>query len=327
MLRKVNASFLVLILFFSLINPTISKAETVKANQTNIEKVDVTDTSDYENAIKKVKKLEKLATAYKNQTPECKFDKLFLVTSYIRSARYSGMSWTNLAGTPDAKFAKYVEDKQGETDLKSLQTIGTVKTPFGDNIDFVHMIAGINICIYYPNESAKCIAGWAGDVAQLSIEIAKAIPVEADLKPNIKAIKKEVNARFGKSTSSFSYEDVNADIDGLNIAKILKNGHASTLSKALTQHYVSTKTDKQRIFEFYTNASMGDTHLDKTMRQSKLVDGFQYMLKTDFFTSLYISFNIDTDEHNQKYFNDFFKICNDVVVEYFVKYVMSISED
>ena len=106
-------------------------------------------------------RLQALANSYV-ETEDSSADPIVLTLSYTRTGDYNTQMWQLTAGVRDAAFENYVNTN--DSDLQSLQGMSTVTLPGGQNIDFGHLLASMNL-VY----NGIPIAGsWGGDCMQLA---------------------------------------------------------------------------------------------------------------------------------------------------------------
>lgn len=87
-------------------------------------------------------RLQALANSYV-ETEDSSADPIVLTLSYTRTGDYNTQMWQLTAGVRDAAFENYVNTN--DSDLQSLQGMSTVTLPGGQNIDFSHLLASMNL--------------------------------------------------------------------------------------------------------------------------------------------------------------------------------------
>ena len=205
-----------------------------------------TELTDQEKAfydiIIKLKKLENISKDYNNEkglttNPQIR------VLQYIRQQRYNDTEWNTLGGTLESDFSQYVLDKQGNYNLQSLQTLSILNNPFAnEDIDFVHMIAIMNVIAKLGITSVNNdIAGWGGDLCQFALEI-KAKNLTGT------AIQAKAYELFGTKNSTFSKEDLLADLDALNIMYIYINSQNSSIAETIKEYYLNYTSYRKLLF-------------------------------------------------------------------------------
>lgn len=132
-----------------------------------------TDTT-YDAAIANLNTLESYIQEYQSSSGDTtSLDQLLL--SYIREGKYTGLEWSIVAGSCPEALVSYITTKDQEkgTNVAALRSYGSIETPSGDKIDFVHLFAVMNGVEYgnsFTSEGAGLV-GWAGDLAQLFQDI------------------------------------------------------------------------------------------------------------------------------------------------------------
>lgn len=111
---------------------------------------------DYNTVLDRLDRLQALANSYV-ETEDSSADPIVLTLSYTRTGDYTTKMWQLTAGVRDTAFENYVNTN--DSDLQSLQGMSTVTLPGGQNIDFGHLLASMNL-VY----NGIPIAGsWGGD--------------------------------------------------------------------------------------------------------------------------------------------------------------------
>lgn len=187
--------------------------------------------------LEKISELELLSKTYNSENPTLR------ALIYIRSDRYNSSQWQLIGGQSDEDFNTYVLQNQtkGVTELKTLPSFVLPKTK--ESSDFVHMFATINVLYAQENSAMHDLAGWGGDLCQLAVDGKNSGKEGQELKEYVESI-------FNSNIGVFNAQDVCADLDGVNIAVMLKqnNSIASALRK-----YSNTLNIKQRKLDFVKN--------------------------------------------------------------------------
>ena len=193
----------------------------------------------FDKIINKIKTLEEISLRY-NQEKGSTEDANLRVLKYIKEVRYNGIAWNVLVGSLDSDFIQYVKDNQpSDMDLSSLQQTEFLTDPkTKENVDFLHMIAVVNVILKcgFENYTNVDLASWGGDICQLAIQLKRtglsgsALQAKADELFN------------GDANSSFSRYDVLANVDAFNIANLYFNLGNSTISSVLEQYYKLSST-------------------------------------------------------------------------------------
>ena len=193
---------------------------------------------------------------------------------YIRSEKYNTTSWNTIGGSIEQEFNDYIETNQSETDISSLKTFDKFTIPnTEEKVDFVHMFATMNAINKNPtNTNAGDLAGWAGDLCQLALE------VKNTNQPN--KISENVNSKFNNFDSGFNKYDLVADLDAVNIMKIYNDMQTKSISKAIENYYKNI-TVKSRKTNFLTN--LGYEKLNKEQIKANIFN----RLRNNFFITIW----------------------------------------
>ena len=199
-------------------------------------------------------RLQALANSYV-ETEDSSADPIVLTLSYTRTGDYNTQMWQLTAGVRDAAFENYVNTN--DSDLQSLQGMSTVTLPGGQNIDFGHLLASMNL-VY----NGIPIAGsWGGDCMQL----AKAYYGQASDEAGYADV---MRATFAKdddgSVSVFGDQDLRADIDSINVgAELTKDTDIATALRDYYQNLSANVVDYARAKQFIIlNFGTVDTSAD-----------------------------------------------------------------
>ena len=198
-------------------------------------------------------RLQALANSYV-ETEDSSADPIVLTLSYTRTGDYNTQMWQLTAGVRDAAFENYVNTN--DSDLQSLQGMSTVTLPGGQNIDFGHLLASMNL-VY----NGIPIAGsWGGDCMQL----AKAYYGQASDEAGYADV---MRATFAKdddgSVSVYGDQDLRADIGSINVGAIEEYKEVSeryTFLKEQIDDVERSKSELNKIIEDLT-ASMSEKFL------------------------------------------------------------------
>ena len=246
---------------------------------------------DFAKFIADYQKLENMSKEYNSSG----YQKRVLV--YIRSSKYNSTQWNMLGGTLESDFVTYVQEH--DNSVEYLRTKEILTYPNSTNqIDFVHMIATLNLVMTGDNNSAD-LGGWGGDLCQLVSEIKTTDKTGVELKDF-------VLTKFNKN-SSFGAQDVIADLDAVNIYNIYKNQSEKSFAKAMKDYYRNiTESVRKTSFTAYLfqNQNLSITQQKVDYLLSRLSNNFYIV----YLNSTYgISF-----ENNE----ELFKTCLTVFVEY-----------
>ena len=209
---------------------------------------------DYNTVLDRLGRLQALANSYV-ETEDSSADPIVLTLSYTRTGDYNTQMWQLTAGVRDAAFENYVNTN--DSDLQSLQGMSTVTLPGGQNIDFGHLLASMNL-VY----NGIPIAGsWGGDCMQL----AKAYYGQASDEAGYADV---MRATFAKdddgSVSVYGDQDLRADIDSINVgAELTKDTDIATALRDYYQNLSANVVDYARAKQFIIlNFGTVDTSAD-----------------------------------------------------------------
>lgn len=229
-------------------------------------------------ALEQTRRIQQLAGEYAAQ-PEGAAEPLMLTVNYIRAQRYTGFTWDMILGRADEGFAAWVGERAPE--LAALQSVRNVALPSGEEVDFVHLVAGAGAT--YKRVPAVCT--WGGDCIQLAGSIQGAGPDEA-------ACMKLLAPYFAAADENASLlprSDWLADLDGVNIGGGLAAG--SDLAGAIETYYASI-TDAGRARQFVASqfgaADTGDTEAFRALVKSAFFQdpGIQLFLMSEEYLTL-----------------------------------------
>ncbi|PKM94319.1 MAG: hypothetical protein CVU84_12750 [Firmicutes bacterium HGW-Firmicutes-1] len=189
--------------------------------------------------IKNVETLEQLSLQYyKGQYNKQQ------VMAFIRR-KYDDTKWQITAGDIDDKFVKYVKknnkklfDYFSDTG-KGAELVDPIS---GEKIDFLHMIVSANAITHetgspFYDTEFNDLAGWAGDLQQAIGDLQKyqtAYKIK-DNSPHLIIAAKSIIGDKQNIFTSFSINDMLADVDGYNIGIELDS--STRLSKVLKDYY------------------------------------------------------------------------------------------
>lgn len=191
----------------------------------------IEDTS-FDDVITKIKKLEEISKEYSPSNYQIR------TMQYLRQLRYASGEWNTFGGTLENDFQDFVLNNQGSYDLSSLQSINYNTNPkTQEKVDFIHMVAIMNVVIKgsLTNNTINDLVGWGGDLCQLVLEL-KNTGLSGS------ALEDKANSLFNSENSSFSSQDLLADMDALNIASIYDSlvSEKQSISYAISQYYKTT---------------------------------------------------------------------------------------
>jgi len=168
-------------------------------------------------ALANLKTLESYISEYKTEKKPTQ-SLQHLILAFIRLGKYTGSSWSMVAGSIPKDLVDYVKAKDAEHNTKAFncRTYGDVILPTDKKMDFVHLFAVMNGMDYSPNDAA--LVGWGGDLAQLAQDIKNNFKNTTDLNKLIAEAKKYLGVK-----GQFGEGDLNADIDAPIILKMKKS--------------------------------------------------------------------------------------------------------
>lgn len=160
---------------------------------------------------------------------------------YIRSDKYNTQEWSLIGGDIDSDFDIYVQNNQ-EKDITGLKTKEYFIIPStNETVDFVHMFATMNVNFKNEEYIYSDLSGWGGDLFQLASSIKDCGKTGAELKLYIKSL-------FNSENGAFNSQDVCADLDAVNISKLLKINN-TTIANTLSDYYTNlSDTNRKNAF-------------------------------------------------------------------------------
>lgn len=172
--KQMLAAGLTVIMLFSALFPVNAFALGGQGNMAGIEGTVpaqvAQDAPEYYAFLRNLKVLEGYAQTYaREHTGE---DAVGLVINYVRCGveKYTGGSWTMLAGEEKTDFTKYVtnQDAANGTTAGALRSLTEFTLPNGDEVDFVHMFGCMDISYHTMKTNASAatingdLGGWGG---------------------------------------------------------------------------------------------------------------------------------------------------------------------
>lgn len=192
---------------------------------------------DYNTVLDRLGRLQALANSYV-ETEDSSADPIVLTLSYTRTGDYTTKMWQLTAGVPDAAFENYVNTN--DSDLQSLQGMSTVTLPGGQNIDFGHLLASMNL-VY---NGIPITGSWGGDCMQLA-QVYAGQASDADGYASL--MQQTFAIEDDGSASKFGDQDLRADLDSVVAGAELKSG--SNVADVLRNYYTNL-TDYDRCYQF-----------------------------------------------------------------------------
>lgn len=192
---------------------------------------------DYNTVLDRLGRLQALANSYV-ETEDSSADPIVLTLSYTRTGDYITQMWQLTAGVRDAAFENYVNTN--DSDLQSLQGMSTVTLPGGQNIDFGHLLASMNL-VY---NGIPITGSWGGDCMQLA-QVYAGQASDADGYASL--MQQTFAIEDDGSASKFGDQDLRADLDSVVAGAELKSG--SNVADVLRNYYTNL-TDYDRCYQF-----------------------------------------------------------------------------
>ena len=176
---------------------------------------------EWEDTLADISRLQQLAREYA-AGQEKEPDSLLLTLNYLRARRYEDFSWDLILGPADEDFQALVAQQAPE--LAELQQIDLMTTPGGEQVDFIHLLAGAAGAW----QGMPVICTWGGDCIQLA-QAARGMDPAAS--------RQTLEPLFGVSDQSslFPLSDLLADLDGANLGAELTP--EADLAQALESYY------------------------------------------------------------------------------------------
>ena len=225
---------------------------------------------DYDTTIDRLSRLQALArefSASQSDTP----DPIELTLAYTRVGSYNTTIWQLTAGTRDPEFEAYVNSS--DPDVAALQDVTTVALPNGENVDFGHLLASLNL-VY---NGLPITGSWGGDCQELAQQY---YGQASDAAGYAEAMRATFNIDDDGTLSKLGDQDLHADLDSVVIgSQITKD---TDLAEALRSYYANL-TDYDRASRFISlsfgtvdtaDASFGDAVYNALLEDS----GMQLLL-------------------------------------------------
>ena len=225
---------------------------------------------DYDTTIDRLSRLQALArefSASQSDTP----DPIELTLAYTRVGSYNTTIWQLIAGTRDPEFEAYVNSS--DPDVAALQDVTTVALPNGENVDFGHLLASLNL-VY---NGLPITGSWGGDCQELAQQY---YGQASDAAGYAEAMRATFNTDDDGTLSKFGDQDLHADLDSVVVgSQVTKD---TDLAEALRSYYANL-TDYDRASRFISlsfgtvdtaDASFGDAVYNALLEDS----GMQLLL-------------------------------------------------
>lgn len=225
---------------------------------------------DYDTTIDRLSRLQALArefSASQSDTP----DPIELTLAYTRVGSYNTTIWQLTAGTRDPEFEAYVNSS--DPDVAALQDVTTVALPNGENVDFGHLLASLNL-VY---NGLPITGSWGGDCQELAQQY---YGQASDAAGYAEAMRATFNIDDDGTLSKLGDQDLHADLDSVVVGSQLTKD--TDLAEALRSYYANL-TDYDRASRFISlsfgtvdtaDASFGDAVYNALLEDS----GMQLLL-------------------------------------------------
>ena len=261
--KQMLAAGLTVIMLFSALFPVNAFALGGQGNMAGIEgrvpAQAAQDAPEYYAFLRNLKVLEGYAQTYaREHTGE---DAVGLVINYVRCGveKYTGGSWTMLAGEEKTDFTKYVtnQDAANGTTAGALRSLTEFTLPNGDEVDFVHMFGCMDISYHTMKTNASAatingdLGGWGGDICDLIDYTKKYSPLTSttveDMAYELRTDGKHLgydDPSEDDDVHSFGILDLYGDLDAYYIVRNLADG--KTISTIMNSYFNGNLTDKFR---------------------------------------------------------------------------------
>ncbi len=261
--KQMLAAGLTVIMLFSALFPVNAFALGRQGNMAGIEGTvpaqAAQDAPEYYAFLRNLKVLEGYAQKYaREHTGE---DAVGLVINYVRCGveKYTGGSWTMLAGEEKTDFTKYVtnQDAANGTTAGALRSLTEFTLPNGDEVDFVHMFGCMDISYHTMKTNASAatingdLGGWGGDICDLIDYTKKYSPLTSttveDMAYELRTDGKHLgydDPSEDDDVHSFGILDLYGDLDAYYIVRNLADG--KTISTIMNSYFNGNLTDKFR---------------------------------------------------------------------------------
>ena len=197
-------------------------------------------------ALSNLEILESYIEEYKSSSGDStSVDQLLL--SYIREAKYSGLTWQIVAGSCPEDLVSFItsKDEEQNTTVSSVRSYGEITIPSNEKIDFIHLFAVMNGIIYAGNFNGDTsnLVGWGGDLAQLFQDIQGATDKTVE---NLIILAREYLGKKG----GFGSADLITDLDAPIIVNLRKNNGESYASVMRDYYYSEECQLNKRVKNF-----------------------------------------------------------------------------
>lgn len=172
----------------------------------------------------------------------------YLVTNYYRRKAYTDSLWALLAGSINKDFEKFVNSSLGDQEF-----VNGVDPVTRMPIDSDHMFATLSALLYanlpLVSLTVKDLAGWAGDLITVAIDVYK----HKDNPKYDGDVYKCALDYIGTKTKVgyFPFEDLLADVDAINISKPLLEDTSKLIYPVTREYYEGNVSS--RFTQFFKN--------------------------------------------------------------------------
>ena len=225
---------------------------------------------DYDTTIDRLSRLQALAREFSSSQSDTP-DPIELTLAYTRVGSYNTTIWQLTAGTRDPEFEAYVNSN--DPDVAALQDVTTVALPNGENVDFGHLLASLNL-VY---NGLPITGSWGGDCQELAQQY---YGQASDAAGYAEAMRATFNIDDDGTLSKLGDQDLHADLDSVVVgSQVTKD---TDLAEALRSYYANL-TDYDRASRFISlsfgtvdtaDASFGDAVYNALLEDS----GMQLLL-------------------------------------------------
>lgn len=175
-------------------------------------------------------------------------DSNYLVTNYYRRIRYGNLLWVTIAGGIKQDFIDFANHYINEEDRTPID----IRDPLtGNIIGIEHLMATISVELYAnipePGSTVEDFGGWAGDLITVYKDV---LAHKDDSKYGGDVYSCAIDYIAASDNTYFSDDDLYGDVDGANIAKILRDDSNKLISSAILEYYFDGSISK-RFSKFY----------------------------------------------------------------------------
>ena len=166
---------------------------------------------------------------------------------YLRSGRYQDDSWQELDGEVDATFSDLMQSN-GFNSLKDERVLPILV--LREEVKFADLFAVVSVN-YDRETDVKDLVGWGGGLCQFVVDYIERVghdPILLTGDNLIDNVKVTFNSKLNFTT--FGQSDVSADLDGVNLAHIIKNNKYGKTIESNMRVYYSNLNNRARIDMF-----------------------------------------------------------------------------